>query len=195
MKLFGGLGRLVLVAMGCASFSAAASAVVINQGESARITFTSTTGTPPFDYIPFHLMFSQANPFGTNETLSYATFDANNASLTSATVDSGSSVYTSGLFAQLTQYATVNFSSAKALTTPSFSLVVTAVAGSFDLTDATADFQHLLTPGVNQFGVVGVFAIPAVPEPVSWAMMVGGFGLVGGAVRRARQRAVRFALT
>jgi hypothetical protein len=33
----------------------------------------------------------------------------------------------------------------------------------------------------------------AVPEPVSWAMMVGGFGLVGGAIRRQRVRGVRFA--
>ena len=31
-----------------------------------------------------------------------------------------------------------------------------------------------------------------VPEPASWAMMVGGFGLVGGALRR-RRLAVRFA--
>lgn len=27
----------------------------------------------------------------------------------------------------------------------------------------------------------------AVPEPATWAMMIGGFGLVGGAVRRRRQ--------
>jgi hypothetical protein len=26
----------------------------------------------------------------------------------------------------------------------------------------------------------------AVPEPASWAMMLGGFGLVGGALRRRR---------
>ena len=32
----------------------------------------------------------------------------------------------------------------------------------------------------------------AVPEPASWAMMLGGFGLVGGAMRR-RKTAVRFA--
>lgn len=28
----------------------------------------------------------------------------------------------------------------------------------------------------------------AVPEPASWAMMLGGFGLVGGAVRRSRRQ-------
>jgi len=32
-----------------------------------------------------------------------------------------------------------------------------------------------------------------VPEPVSWALMLGGFGLVGGAMRRSnRTNAVSF---
>jgi hypothetical protein len=34
--------------------------------------------------------------------------------------------------------------------------------------------------------------IAAVPEPASWALMLGGFGLVGGAMRR-RRTSVRFA--
>lgn len=33
----------------------------------------------------------------------------------------------------------------------------------------------------------------AVPEPASWAMMVGGFGLVGGAMRSRRKTAISFA--
>lgn len=38
-------------------------------------------------------------------------------------------------------------------------------------------------------------ALPSspVPEPASWAMMVGGFGLVAGALRSRRKLAVRFA--
>jgi hypothetical protein len=35
--------------------------------------------------------------------------------------------------------------------------------------------------------------IGAVPEPASWALMIGGFGLVGGAMRRRQRVAVRFA--
>jgi hypothetical protein len=31
-------------------------------------------------------------------------------------------------------------------------------------------------------------AVAAVPEPATWAMMLGGFGLVGGAMRSARRR-------
>ncbi len=33
----------------------------------------------------------------------------------------------------------------------------------------------------------------AVPEPASWAMMVGGFSLIGGALRSRRRAAVTFA--
>ncbi|WP_223799135.1 PEPxxWA-CTERM sorting domain-containing protein [Sphingomonas nostoxanthinifaciens] len=33
---------------------------------------------------------------------------------------------------------------------------------------------------------------PAVPEPASWAMMVGGFGVVGGAMRRRQRVSVSF---
>ena len=32
-----------------------------------------------------------------------------------------------------------------------------------------------------------------VPEPASWALMLGGFGLVGGALRSRRKAGVRFA--
>ncbi|MGL4541450.1 MAG: PEPxxWA-CTERM sorting domain-containing protein, partial [Polymorphobacter sp.] len=32
-------------------------------------------------------------------------------------------------------------------------------------------------------------SVTAVPEPASWALLIGGFGLVGSALRRARKRA------
>jgi len=35
-------------------------------------------------------------------------------------------------------------------------------------------------------------AAPPAPEPASWAMMIGGFGVIGGALRRRRETAVRF---
>jgi hypothetical protein len=45
-------------------------------------------------------------------------------------------------------------------------------------------------------GTVLIGSIPggagAVPEPASWAMMVGGFGAIGGALRRRRKAAVSF---
>lgn len=35
--------------------------------------------------------------------------------------------------------------------------------------------------------------VDAVPEPATWAMMIGGFGLVGGAMRRRAKTSVAFA--
>nr|WP_084192404.1 PEPxxWA-CTERM sorting domain-containing protein [Parasphingorhabdus marina] len=35
---------------------------------------------------------------------------------------------------------------------------------------------------------------PAVPEPATWAMMIGGFGLVGGAMRRRKKLTAQPAL-
>lgn len=44
------------------------------------------------------------------------------------------------------------------------------------------------------FTINGVAANAAVPEPASWALMIGGVGLVGGALRRRKVRTtVRFA--
>lgn len=47
--------------------------------------------------------------------------------------------------------------------------------------------------GIDQLNFTPA-AAGAVPEPASWAMMIGGFGLVGGAMRRRSARTtVRFA--
>jgi hypothetical protein len=46
--------------------------------------------------------------------------------------------------------------------------------------------------GPDSFAVVNLNQTGAVPEPATWAMMVGGFGLIGSAMRR-RKVAVRFA--
>ena len=43
-------------------------------------------------------------------------------------------------------------------------------------------------PDIN--GVNGSFAVQAVPEPASWAMMIAGFGLAGAAMRRRTAKAV-----
>jgi hypothetical protein len=40
---------------------------------------------------------------------------------------------------------------------------------------------------------LGAFQMPAVPEPASWAMMIGGFGLAGAAMRRRVRTTVAFA--
>lgn len=40
--------------------------------------------------------------------------------------------------------------------------------------------------GINRLGTVSVADTAAVPEPASWALMVGGFGLAGVAMRRRK---------
>ena len=45
----------------------------------------------------------------------------------------------------------------------------------------------LLAPSFDSnTGSLGVFLPAPVPEPASWALMIGGFGMVGGALRRRR---------
>lgn len=43
------------------------------------------------------------------------------------------------------------------------------------------------TSGVSNQGIfLDAVSVTAVPEPAAWALMIGGFGLVGGAMRRRR---------
>ena len=62
-------------------------------------------------------------------------------------------------------------------------------AGTYLFRFAETDNQGFFQAGLDNVSVTGS---GAVPEPASWAMMLGGFGLVGGAMRR-RSAAVRFA--
>jgi hypothetical protein len=47
--------------------------------------------------------------------------------------------------------------------------------------------------GAVQFDNIVVNAAAAVPEPATWAMMIAGFGLVGGAMRRSSKSRPAFA--
>jgi len=63
-----------------------------------------------------------------------------------------------------------------------------------------ADITHAVFTGLSD-GYVAVDNVvanftppPGVPEPASWALMLGGFGLIGGAMRSSRRKtAVTFA--
>jgi|AraplaCL_Cvi_mCL_1032061.scaffolds.fasta_scaffold00085_93 hypothetical protein len=48
-------------------------------------------------------------------------------------------------------------------------------------------------PAAMFFDDVSVTAQGSAPEPASWAMMLGGFGLLGGAIRARRKTAIAFA--
>lgn len=53
---------------------------------------------------------------------------------------------------------------------------------------------YFSTPGAYGYLTNSHLAISsgAVPEPASWAMMVGGFGMIGGAMRRRQRTSVAF---
>jgi hypothetical protein len=51
--------------------------------------------------------------------------------------------------------------------------------------DATTGTVGILNAPVTRFGLE---AAGVVPEPATWAMMIGGFGVVGGALRRRARR-------
>ena len=58
----------------------------------------------------------------------------------------------------------------------------------FDATFSVPDLQIRYTLTVSDA------PIPGIPEPATWAMMIGGFGAAGGMMRRRKQRvSVRFA--
>ena len=80
-----------------------------------------------------------------------------------------------------------------------FELPANAPFGNYMTTfqfDTSGEFQlafHSNTagPGTSNIGLVldnvSLDISPAVPEPASWAMMIAGFGLVGGALRTRRR--------
>lgn len=43
---------------------------------------------------------------------------------------------------------------------------------------------------IDDFSLTPIFATAAVPEPSTWAMMIGGFGLIGASLRRRNRRAL-----
>lgn len=67
----------------------------------------------------------------------------------------------------------------------------TATGAFTDLTFTSLD-DSVAGPALDNVRLEGGSATPAVPEPASWAMMVIGFGAVGGVLRR-QQDATRFA--
>jgi hypothetical protein len=79
-------------------------------------------------------------------------------------------------------------------------IVVSSGTGIFEhvydisLDGSTPDFFSVGPEGdyIHDHGTFTTSKIAAVPEPATWAMMLGGFGVLGGALRR-RQRTARAA--
>ena len=64
-----------------------------------------------------------------------------------------------------------------------------ATAGSYDLIVSATNPSTTVTSSYS--GTIDFVAAPSVPEPATWALMLGGLALVGSSMRR-RQTAVSF---
>lgn len=75
--------------------------------------------------------------------------------------------------------------------------VWTLFTGSFVANSTSTDlsiFTDINDRGGNDYGLDDISVTAAVPEPATWAMMIAGFGLIGGLMRRRNnQGAVSFA--
>jgi hypothetical protein len=179
------LVRSAFVVLALAGFCGTAHAIVLNVGETARVDYapgSDGAGTPPFAFIKLGFNFSNADPFGPNESLSYQVYAQDGTPLGGGVASAGSSEYTSGLLGALTE----SVFPSPALASTSFYATVTSTGGSFDLLGGQADLYNF-AGGASQFGSVGTVAA-AVPEPSTWAMMLLGFTGVGAALHWRRHR-------
>lgn len=71
----------------------------------------------------------------------------------------------------------------QAFAAPTGTLNLSAFTGIYSLRMVNT-VAHL---SVDNF-VLSAVAVGAVPEPAAWAMMIGGFGLIGGVMRRRKVR-------
>ena len=74
-----------------------------------------------------------------------------------------------------------------------------AVPGPVQTPDVTMGIAELTLFGGSDLlaasgDVTQIDVVTAIPEPASWAMMIAGFGLIGGALRRRPMRKVRVAI-
>ena len=162
MKRETGMIKKFLVAV---SLAAATVAITPAAQAAQYLTFDGTTGTFGFDNVaesPFTHTFHFTVGDGTaGSTISSIKVDpVNNIDLTSVTLN--------GVEYAVGSTGTVEFRSIDQL--------------------VSAGEQTIIVKGTSggNGSYAGTLAFAAVPEPATWAMMIGGFGLVGGAMRRRR---------
>jgi hypothetical protein len=88
-----------------------------------------------------------------------------------------------GFFTRQFATMTIDYVATAALTNISFTLLSTNERGLVGNNDPLIDGVVFEQIAVGN---------PGVPEPATWAMMLGGFGLMGAAVRRRQRAAVSF---
>lgn len=164
------------------------------------IAYTSPDFGPGFSGIS---NTTNGNLYGFNTTpggsqwFGFPDFNPSAATFTFAKPTYSFGFFTTGIQTSLTATLSVTQADGSAQT---FNLPLNVNGGVsfFGLVD-TAGFTSvsILNVGVpgsgDAWGVDDVSYNLAVPEPASWALLLGGFGLLGGAVRRRRLMAVAVA--
>lgn len=154
-------------------------------------TLSPATTTPLADTFTFYLSTSNA---------AIATFDTSNVTFPDATftqVFSGKATLVNGRldFALTSAFNYDPSQGNLVLTVKDFDfgsggnlfLDVDKNVGTTNMRDSAFayDYNQGLVTGFNDFA--------AVPEPATWGLLIGGFGLVGAAMRRRRRAAAAFA--
>lgn len=162
--------------------SAIAGAAIASPASAAKFVFTSAAfnmtfelpDAPPPNGFPGQLFYAPI----TTGTFNGSEFEFNSLTFFSADYDLTTGF--SGGFSYNNTFAAIFFGAqlyAGTEAAPRF------LAGTYALTQFGPNTAGTLT-------ISDVADVAAVPEPMTWALMVGGFGLVGGAMRRNGKVAV-----
>ncbi|WP_293971765.1 PEPxxWA-CTERM sorting domain-containing protein [Sphingomonas sp.] len=160
------LDAIKLSTTNCATASCAASAVGLDIFDfTSGVVFTPGTQRAPVD----------AKLFGTDAS----GMNVDNAVATLGAFDGVSSTVIPFGFLSLGDMGSVAFN----LTS------LTSGAGLYLYIGEVGDNGEVAGSNINVLST----PVSRVPEPATWAMFIGGFGLVGGAMRRQRRTGVHFA--
>lgn len=209
--------KFLLAAAAMAAFSAPAHAVTVFSdsfdGEAGGATVLNYTGFANWDVLDGTVdLLRDPNQFG----IACAGGSGSCVDLDGSTGDPGFLVTKEAFAFNAGDIITVNFDLSgsqrsgthgmfvgflfgdELLPSTTLELPADAPFGPFELAtsfDFTGQFKLLFSadpfgPGTDNIGLVldnVSLDISAVPEPASWAMMIAGFGLVGGALRTRRR--------
>lgn len=103
-----------------------------------------------------------------------------------------------GIIADLNPFQTGSIDVSYSGTTATLNVLANGITQTFSYNYGYAPGSGLVGFGLNRLGVADNLRfdggpVAGVPEPATWALMIGGFGLAGAAARRRRRPAVALA--